>query len=74
MEKFLSDLILSVEEGNIYNYLKESVYEEANTAKIRVKGYTSILKAITTMVIALTVMLNIILLIILAYTNGKMAY
>jgi hypothetical protein len=73
MEKFLSDLILSVEEGNLHQYLKEEVYEESKQAELKVKGYTSILKAITTMVIALTVMLNVVLLIITSYTYGQIA-
>jgi len=73
MEKFLSDLILSVEEGNLHHYLREEVYEESKQAELKVKGYTSILKAITTMVIALTVMLNVVLLIITSYTYGQIA-
>ncbi len=73
IEKFLANVILATEEGSLYNYLKEEVYEEAKEAQNKVKSYTSILKALTTMVIALTVMLNIILLIITAYTYGKIA-
>jgi hypothetical protein len=73
LEKFITDLLLSIEEGTTYNFLKSTVYEEAEKAKSQVKGYTSILKALVTMIVALTIMLNIVLFVILSYTYGQIA-
>ncbi|HIQ50645.1 MAG TPA: hypothetical protein EYH54_01585 [Nautiliaceae bacterium] len=73
LEKFITDLLLSIEEGTTYNFLKSTVYEEAEKAKNQVKGYTSILKAMVTMIIALTIMLNIVLFVILSYTYGQIS-
>ncbi|MEO2154194.1 MAG: hypothetical protein ABGW69_00125 [Nanoarchaeota archaeon] len=72
-EKFITDLVLAIQEGNYYNFLKATVYEEAERAKLQAKGYVSILKAINTMIIALVIMLNVVLFVVLSYTYGQIA-